>query len=410
MSFKRLNELRTQRNTLVTQARALLDKAETEKRALTAEEQGQYDKIFGDQEGLRTQIQTLERQIEMERNLAGQEGQRQAPGDPGAQGGGTGPRGTEEYRSAYTQWLRGGMQSLNPEQARALSSGAGSEGGFMIASEQMASGLIKALDDAVLIRSWATKISVPTANSLGAPSLDADPSDADWTSELQTGGEDSAMAFGKRELVPHPLAKRIKASNKLLRQAPSVESLITSRLTYKFGIAEEKAFLLGNGTKKPLGVFVASPLGIGTGRDVSTGNTATAMSIDGLISTKYSLKSQYQRNAKWLFHRDGVAQIAKLKDSQGQYLWQPAKVAGEPDMILGLPVNQSEYVPNTFTTSQYVGMLGDFSFYWIADALDIQLQRLTELYAESNQTGFIGRKETDGMPVLEEAFARVKLG
>ena len=52
--------------------------------------------------------------------------------------------------------------------------------------------------------------------------------------------------------------------------------------------------------------------------------------------------------------------------------------------------------------------VGDFSYYHIVDALNMQVQRLTELYAESNQTGYIGRAEVDGMPVLEEAFARLK--
>ena len=52
---------------------------------------------------------------------------------------------------------------------------------------------------------------------------------------------------------------------------------------------------------------------------------------------------------------------------------------------------------------------GDFRYYWIADALDMQIQRLVELYARTNQTGFIGRLETDGMPVLEEAFVRLQM-
>jgi HK97 family phage major capsid protein len=69
----------------------------------------------------------------------------------------------------------------------------------------------------------------------------------------------------------------------------------------------------------------------------------------------------------------------------------------------------SEYAPNTFTTGLYVGLIGDWSQYWIVDALDLTIQRLVELYAETNQTGFIGRMETDGAPVLAEAFARVKL-
>ena len=70
---------------------------------------------------------------------------------------------------------------------------------------------------------------------MGAPSLDVDPSDADWTTELQTGAEDTAMRFGKRELRPHPLAKRIKVSQQLLRQALiGPEGLVLDRLAYKF--------------------------------------------------------------------------------------------------------------------------------------------------------------------------------
>ena len=71
------------------------------------------------------------------------------------------------------------------------------------------------------------------------------------------------------------------------------------------------------------------------------------------------------------------------------------------DTILEMPFEESEYVPNTFTTGNYVGILGDWSFYWIADALNMNVQVLTELYAETNQNGYIARKETDGMPVLE---------
>jgi HK97 family phage major capsid protein len=122
-----------------------------------------------------------------------------------------------------------------------------------------------------------------------------------------------------------------------------------------------------------------------------------------------SLKAGYWTKGKWLFHRDAVKMLSKLKDGEGQYLWRMSVRDGEPDTILSQPLMISEYAPNTFTTGLYVGMFGDFSNYWIADLLDMQIQRLVELYAETNQDGFIGRYEGDGMPVLEEAFARVKL-
>jgi HK97 family phage major capsid protein len=110
----------------------------------------------------------------------------------------------------------------------------------------------------------------------------------------------------------------------------------------------------------------------------------------------------------WGFHRDSIRQIRKLKATTNEYLWQPSIQAGEPSTILGRPFFMSEYIPNTFTTGLYVGFVGDVSFYHIADALSMEVQRLVELYSETNQTGFIGRLETDGMPVLEEAFVRLK--
>jgi HK97 family phage major capsid protein len=128
-----------------------------------------------------------------------------------------------------------------------------------------------------------------------------------------------------------------------------------------------------------------------------------------LIEAKYTLKAGYWPRARWIFHRDAVKQLAKLQDDTGRYLWQNAIQLGQPDMLFGVPLFVSEYAPNTFTTGLYVGIIGDFSNYWIADALDFSTQRLNELYAATNQTGFIGRLESDGMPVLAEAFVRVKL-
>ena len=131
------------------------------------------------------------------------------------------------------------------------------------------------------MRGKATKYRVATAASLGVVTLDTDLDDADWTTELATGGEDNALKFGRRELHPNPVAKRIKISNKLLRSAVmSIEGIVNDRMGYKFGVTQEKAFLTGSGAKQPLGVFTASAAGISTGRDVSTGNTGTDSLFD----------------------------------------------------------------------------------------------------------------------------------
>lgn len=403
----KINELREKRAAAVKQMREYLERAETDKRDMNDEEKTAYDKAFADVESLRVKIEQEERQIELEREMASQAASKEDqkrkkdpdPDDPAA-----------IHQRAFSKYCSRGVGALTADEVRALENTDDSAGGYLKPDEQFVASLIKAIDDMVFIRSRATVYQVRNADSLGVPSLENDPADSDWTTELLTGSEDSTMDFGKRKLTPNPIAKLIKVSNTLLqRSVIPAESLVRDRLAYKFAISMEKAFLTGTGASQPLGVFTASSDGISTSRDVSTGNSTSAMTFDGLINTKYSLKGQYWSQADWMFHRDGLKQITKLKDGDGQYLWRQSVREGEPDSLLGRPVMMSEYAPNTFTTGLYVGMLGDFSQYWIADALSLGVQRLVELYAATNQVGFIGRLESDGMPVLEEAFARVKL-
>lgn len=402
-----------ERAQLISESRQLLERAENEQRALTSEEQANYDKMFAKINDLRAEADRITQQESLEASLRSTELQTEttttatAPVEPRTK------RGSDEYNKAWRNWIVGGEKALRSEEYRALQADIDTAGGFTVASEQFINRLIKNIDNMLAIRGLATVLTLTNAESLGIPTLTADPDDADWTGELGTGNEDSTMAFGKRALSPHPLAKRIKISRKLIRaSAMDIESLVAQRLAYKFGVTQEKAFMTGSGAQQPLGVFTASNDGISTGRDVSTGNTATSITFDGLKSAKGALKEQYRRSGslRWIFSQDAVTQISKLKDGEGRYLWSESVRVGEPDRILNVGVIESQYAPATFTSGLYVGIIGDFSNYWIADALSMQMQRLEELYAATNQIGFIGRLETDGMPVLEEAFVRVKLG
>jgi HK97 family phage major capsid protein len=400
--MNRILELKEKRNRLIKEGRDLLDKAKVENRAQSAEEEARYDAIFDESDKIAKQIQREERQLELDRQIASTETELENRSKPADR---------DEKRDAFRKLILNGPAGLTHNEVRALQADNDALGGYLMVPSVLANQLIKNVDDLVFIRQLASKFTVAASQSLGFPELKADPSDADWTSELDTGSEDTAMSFGRRELKPKALAKRIKISNQLLRsQGMSAENLVMSRLAYKFGITEEKAFLTGDGAGKPLGIFTASSDGISTSRDISTGNTATAITMDGLIEAKYALKAQYVPKAVWLFNRTAIKNIAKLKGTTNdQYYWQPSKIIGEPDMLMGIPVLMSEYVPNTFTTGQYVGAIGDFTHYHIVDSLDMQIQRLQELYAVSNQVGIICRRETDGAPVLEEAFARITL-
>lgn len=405
-------------------ARAITDAAPADG-TLAAEDQTRYDTLLKDALDHRAAAENEERLAEQERDVALPLDAPAAPPPPdgtsrtGTAGDGDDPieisaerhaRQSPEYRQGFRQWLRGDQGAMT-RVSRALQMDSDTAGGYTIAPELFMTTLIKTVDNVVHIRARATTYQVENAASLGFPSLAADPDDFDWTTELGTGSEDSAMAFGKREFRPHPVAKRIKISKKLLRASTmDPEGLVIARLGYKVGVTQEKAFLTGSGVGRPLGVFVASSDGIPTTRD-TTASATTAWTFDDLQNVKYALKPQYRASpaTAWMFNRTGVLLTAELKDGNGQYLLQPGVSENVPDRILGLPFMESEYSPSTYTTGLYVAILGDWSWYWIADALDMQVQRLVELYAESNQDGFIARLESDGMPVQPEAFSRLKL-
>jgi HK97 family phage major capsid protein len=382
----------------VNEARSVLDASTDGK--LSAESQAKYDAIIADVKADQGNVERMERQMALEVEL------RKSAGVETADGKEVKPATDAELR-AFGRYLATGKPSA---ELRSLQSDSPEDGGYINAPQVMVSRLIQKLDDMMFIRRFATVIPVSSSDSLGCPTLEENPDDADWTAEVGDVSEDASMKFGKRELKPHLLSKEIKVSMKLLRVAAlPVENLIMDRMAYKFALPEEKAFLTGNGAGQPLGLFTASADGISTGRDYSTGNSATAIAFDNLIGNKYNVKEQYQANAKWLFSREAVGNIAKLKDGEGRYIWIVSPVAGQPDTLLGKPVFMSEWVPHVFTASKYVGLYGDLSQYWIADGTNFSVQRLSELNARNNKIGFIGRKETDGMPVLEEAFSRVKL-
>lgn len=434
MKDQDLLALKEQRGKLIADARKLVDAADGESRALNAEEREGYDKHLDDADKLKDRIDDEERVRKAEAEAVATTRQvAPAQPDPKKPEARTtdpestefryelptgqvrtipigGPFATSEYRAAFGNWLRFG-KDMNPEEARALQVTDQTIGGALTPDMQFVATLIKFVDNFVHVRQRATVFQLPSADSLGAPSLDTDIEDSTWTTEIGTADEDTAMAFGRRELVPSPMAKLIKVSKTLLRKAPGTESLVRDRMAYKIGVTQEKGFLTGTGANQPLGVFTAHANGITTGQDVSTGNTTTAIGADNLRRVKYNLKPQYRASSTtaWMFHRDAVRNISLLKDGNGQYLWMPGITMADPDRILNIPVMESEYAPNTFTTGLYVGILGDWSMYWIVDSLAMTIQRLEELYAATNQTGFISRSETDGMPVLEEAFSRVTL-
>jgi HK97 family phage major capsid protein len=134
-----------------------------------------------------------------------------------------------------------------------------------------------------------------------------------------------------------------------------------------------------------------------------TAASATAITIDEVLDLYHSLKSAYRKNATFLVNDATIKAIRKLKDGQGQYLWQPSVQSGTPDTILNRPVVTSQYMP-TAAAGEKTILFGDFKYYWIADRQGRTFKRLNELYAANGQVGFLASQRLDAKLILPEAI------
>jgi HK97 family phage major capsid protein len=330
-------------------------------------------------------------------------------------------RNKQEYFEDACNYLIHGKQALL--NARAVQADDDIVGGYLVLPEKMSEKILKKVDNLLKFQQLATTFNVPDAQSLGVPTIDENPDAAEWTTEIASIPQDSAMRFGKRSLTPFPLRKRLLVSEKWLRMAMtasywseddggakggSPEQIVIDRLAYMIAVPRENAFMIGNGSGRPLGVFIASSRGISTARDINTGS-ATGITYVGLVNTKMSLKSQYLNSkTKWFFHRDAVSLIMKLVDDNNRPLLNFNTLPDMPTQLLQHEVIMSEYVPNTFTNGLYCGLFGNPEYYAIANSLQVTVKKAEELYAETAQVGFFIACESDGMPMLEEPFSRMK--
>lgn len=395
-------ELREQRAKIAKDAREVMDRANSEARDMNSEEKAQFDKMIADVDKLKSQIESLEKVEAVEDEISVDSEAARKRNVMGIET--RDARGSKDGLTAYRNYCRNG-------ETRDLVLSTNTAGGYVVTPVEVSEQIITLMNNAVFMRQLATVHTLNSAASLGAPRLTTDMTDPAWTSEVSAVSADTAMVYDRRDITPKLLAKLVTVSHQLLNARPNVEAHVNERLVYKYGIAQENGYLNGDGSGKPLGVFQPSSSGISTARDVVGSNTTTAITADTLFDVKYFLKSGYlkSKSVAWILNRTVIKDIAKLKDSENRYLWQPALSAGTPDTLLDIAVYSSEYAPNTMTAGLYVGILGDFSYYWIADQKALEIQRLVERYAEKNEVGFIGRFYSDGAPILEEAFSRIKL-
>ena len=386
--MSKILELREKRGKLWEQAKVFLDTARKDGESLSAENAAEYEKMEADIVALGREIDILERQaamdLELNKPTAAPIVNKPITGDDVKTG-----RASDEYKDAFWKGLRG---RFSYDVQNALQIGTDTEGGFIVPTEFEAT-LIQGLEDENIIRSLATVI--PSSSDKKIPVV-ASHGTAQWVDE-EGDIPESDEVFGQITLGAHKLATIIKVSEELLNDSAfNLEQYIAAEFGRRIGSAEENAFITGNGTGKPTGILQSAQSGV-------TAASATVITADEIIDLYHSLKSPYRTRAAFITNDATIKAIRKLKDTTGQYMWQPGLQAGQPDTILNRPVKTSGFMPAMAAGAKVIAF-GDLSYYWIADRQGRAFQRLNELFAKNGQVGFRATQRVDGKLTLAESI------
>lgn len=292
-------------------------------------------------------------------------------------------RARDEYKESMLTALRTNFKKVSD----ILQEGVDADGGFLVPVEYDKR-LIETLEEENIMRSLGTTITTSGQHKINIAM--SDPAAA-W---IEEGG---ALNFGDSKfaqvlLDAHKLHVAVKVTEELLYDnAFKLEDHILGAFGKALANAEEDAFLNGDGNGKPTGIF-----------NKKDGGTflkeITAIKTDDLINLVHSLKRPYRKKAAFIMNDKTIAQVRKLKDNNGAYIWQPSYQEGEPNRVLGYPVYTSAFAPENAIA------FGDYSYYNIGDRGTRSFKELTELFAGNGMIGFVAKERVDGKLVLKEAI------
>ena len=390
--MKKILELREKRAKAWEAAKAFLDSKRGGDGLLSAEDTAAYEKMEQEVVDLGKEIERLERQaaIDAELNKPVSEPITNKPNN-NPDGEEKKGRATDRYKKTFWNAMR---RKNFYDVENALQVGTDSEGGYLVPDE-FEHTLVEALEEENFFRSIATVIR--TSSGDRKIPVVATKGTASWIDE-EGAYPESDDSFGQVSIGAYKVATMLKVSDELLNDSVfDLEAYISKEFGRRIGTKEEEAFFTGDGKGKPTGIFNAAG---GASDGVTT--AAASITFDDVMDLFYALKSPYRRKAVWVLNDTTVKALRKLKDNNGNYIWQPSVQAGQPDTILNRPYYTSAYVPEVAAGAKVMAF-GDFSYYWIADRQGRSFKRLNELFAANGQVGFLASQRVDGKLILSEA-------
>ncbi len=391
----KITELKQERASVIKKQRKLVEEAEKEDRNLTSDERTKFNNMDEEIDNLEERINDLKKVQEREKKIVNDMGGENKDKEDK----------DNEYRKVFEKYLRKGFGSMTREEARAVREkraqnvANSTKGGYLV-SQDWSNQVIEKLSDVNVMRRLATIESTSVETNI--PVQTSKPTFG-WIDEEGSYPETDAE-FGNKSVDAWKNGGIIKVSEELLFDNQyNLEGRIQRDFADAAGDAGEAAFVAGDGVKKPRGIILDAEAG------VSDAGGASNVDFDDIIDLVYSVKRVYRRNARFLANDDAAKTLRKLKDSNNQYLWQPATQAGEPDRLLSYPLEYSSEMPDISDNNKAI-LFGDISYYVIYDRQGLFMQRLEEKYADKGQIGFRAFMRTDGLLTLPEAVKYLDVG
>ncbi|MDP9875649.1 phage major capsid protein [Agrobacterium tumefaciens] len=407
-----LKELREKRAVIATNARAKFDEIKDDTPAERAAEiEREFDAMMADADKIDRRIAQLEKLVEIEDR--GQRGDNRRPlgEDTNTRSGGSeDDEPTAEYKEVFAKVLRFGASSLTPEErsivmehraalpteARAQAAGDPGAGGYTVPEGfsgeiDLAMSAWGPMWDADIVR----ELNTTTGNKVPWPTVDDTAEEGEAKAENAPVTDDGSgdVSFGSKELDAYIYdTKMVRIPLELLQDSAfDIEALLNDLFGERLGRTSNRLLTVGTGVSQPHGIVTASSLG-------KAAASKDAIAPDELIDLVHSVDPAYRASPKcrWQFNDTTLGTIRKLKDGQGNYLWQMGDVrTGEPDKLLAHPYSVNQAMANIGASAKPI-IFGDHSRYVVRKVRGFTVLTLRERYAENFQIGMIGFKRFDG--------------
>lgn len=306
---------------------------------------------------------------------------------------------TDAEAKAFNSYLRVGPDRMEADERKDLRVSNDPQGGHL-ANPQFETEFLRDLVEVSPVRSVA-RVRPTGQGSVRTPKRTGI-TNAQWTGEQEeTSG--SEPSFGTLEVTVMELTTYTDISMQLLEDASAdIEAELREALAEDFGQKEGLAFVNGSGVKQPEGLLTNADIA------ATVNGHATGLQPDAFITLMYALPAMYRNRGAWMMNGTTLGAVRKLKDGQGNYLWQPSFQAGQPETVLGRPVIEAVDMPDV-ANGAYPALFGDFAGYRIYDRVGLTLLRDPYTQATKGLVRFHARRRVGGAVAQAARFRKLHM-